>query len=213
VSVRIGLTQRLEWLADRGEMRQALDVAWNERLFALGAEPVALPMRGVNGADLLQRYRVEVLLLTGGNEARAEQADPASRERNTLESDLLRAAQAAGTPVLGVCHGLQIMNVFLGGKLAPVRGHVRSRHVLPIFGAVNSFHDVAIPRDDLAPALAAVASAEDGTVEAAVHRSLDWLGVMWHPERAMPDGEDGMASLKAFLGGPAAYCRKLREAA
>lgn len=211
--MRVGLTQRMEWLADRGEMRQALDVAWNEHLVALGAEPVALPMRGISGGELLRRYRVELLLLTGGNEARAERADPASRERNMLEADLLRAAQAVATPVLGVCHGLQIMNTFLGGKLAPVGGHVRSRHELRAFGAVNSFHDVAIRQGDLASALVAVASADDGTVEAAVHRSLGWLGVMWHPERPMPGGGDGMATVKAFLSDPAGYCRKLRETA
>ena len=208
--MRVGLTQRMEWLAERGEMRQALDVAWNERLLALGAEPIALPMRGVGGGELLRRYRVEVLLLTGGNEARAEPADPASRERNTLEADLLRAAQAAETPVLGVCHGLQIMNTFLGGKLAPVAGHVRARHELGAFGVVNSFHDVAIPHDALAPALVPVASADDGTVEAAVHRSLAWLGVMWHPERPMPDRGDGMQTVKAFLADPEGFCRRLR---
>jgi putative glutamine amidotransferase len=206
----------MEWLAERGEMRQILDVAWNQGLLRADALPVALPMDGAAPASLVERYGIDVLLLTGGNEAREPLADRASTERNRMERALLGVAREAGTPVLGVCHGMQIMNAFCGGGLGAAAGHVRTAHVLDSSSAtlrgvkVNSFHDVVIPHAQLAGDLLLLARAEDGTVEAVVHRSLPWLGVMWHPERAMPDGHDGMALVARYLSAPAKVCGELR---
>jgi putative glutamine amidotransferase len=216
MTVKVGLTQRMEWLAERGEMRQILDVAWNQRLLRAGALPVALPMDGADPESLVERYGVDVLLLTGGNQARDPFVDSAYAARNRMERTLLAVAREAGTPVLGVCHGMQVMNAFCGGGLGAAPGHVRTAHVLDSTSAtlrgvkVNSFHDVVIPHAQLAGDLLLLARAEDGTVEAVVHRSLPWLAVMWHPERAMPDGHDGIALVARFLAAPAKLCNELR---
>jgi gamma-glutamyl-gamma-aminobutyrate hydrolase PuuD len=215
----VGLTQRMEWLEGRGEMRQAIDVAWCAGLVRAGALPTPLPMRGADPGSVLTNYRVDVLLLTGGNEARDDVADRASQERNTFERALLRAARDARMPVLAICHGMQLLNVFLGGRLSPATGHVRGEHILAVRSPglldarVNSYHDVAVQPNGLAPDLVSVAQAEDGTVEAAVHRRLPWLALMWHPERAMPDGRDGMALIARYLREPSHLCEEMRGGA
>jgi putative glutamine amidotransferase len=91
---------------------------------SLGLQPVLFPMAGANDvADLLPL--VDGVLLTGspsnveathfGSAALAtDQLDP---RRDALTMALVRAAIAAGTPLLGVCRGLQEMNVALGGSL------------------------------------------------------------------------------------------------
>lgn len=219
MAVKVGLTQRMEWLSERGEMRQILDVAWNEGLARAGALPVALPMRGENPGRVVARYQIDVLVLTGGNEARDSLADRASAERNAMERALLAAARSAGMPVLAVCHGMQVMNVCCGGRLGAADGHVRTSHVLASHSGalrgrkVNSYHDVAIVTEELACEMLAVAQAEDGTVEAAVHRSLPWLAIMWHPERPMPDGHDGMELVARFLSAAPNFCDELRGGA
>jgi N5-(cytidine 5'-diphosphoramidyl)-L-glutamine hydrolase len=218
--LRIGLTQRMEWIEARDEMREILDVAWSARLVTLGALPVALYARGLKAEAALRDYGIQLLLLTGGNESGAAATDPASRERNAFESELLRVARTSGIPVLGVCHGMQIMNLFLGGRVSSIAGHVRAPHALggpaaKLLGAaqVNTFHETGIRAQELAPELLAVGTAPDCSIEAAVHRNESWLGVMWHPERAMPQGADGMAAVAAFLRDPAGLCRSLRAEA
>lgn len=162
------------------------------------------------------------LLLTGGPDVDPERyGEPHKREqcldvdprRDELELALIDAARTAAMPMLGICRGLQIINVALGGTLiadipsheVPTLEHRRIERVdathdveaeggsliqricRTIDGAVNSAHHQGIDR--LAPLLTAAAAAPDGIVEA-----IEWgdatmggkpflLGVQWHPER------------------------------
>jgi putative glutamine amidotransferase len=118
---------------------------------------------------------------------------------------VLPAALREGVPVLGICRGLQELNVALGGTLRDLPGddhredvsQPRDRQYLPahevrlrkdgvlrrLLGAstvrVNSLHHQAIDR--LAPALRVEAVSADGVIEAA-SAGPSCLGVQWHPE-------------------------------
>jgi len=128
---------------------------------------------------------------------------PPARARDTWELALIEAALAAHVPLLGICRGMQLLNVALGGTLVQhVDGHaevpgVFGRHpVKPVPGtvygdiapeetSVPTFHHQAVDR--LGEGLLASAHAADGTVEAVELPGPDWaLGVQWHPEM----GED-----------------------
>jgi putative glutamine amidotransferase len=137
-------------------------------------------------------------------------------DRDELEWTLLDAAQEALLPVWGVCRGLQVINVYLGGSLwqdLPTQHPSNIQHSLadtPDMLAhvvhlvapeaplgeilaretprVNSRHHQALKR--VADGLVTVALSPDGLVEAAVLDRPDWWvhGVQWHPENliAMP---------------------------
>ncbi|MFI7414527.1 gamma-glutamyl-gamma-aminobutyrate hydrolase family protein [Streptomyces sp. NPDC049627] len=128
---------------------------------------------------------------------------PPARERDAWELALIDAALAAGVPLLGICRGMQLLNVALGGTLvqhidghAEVVGVFASHSVKPVPGSlyggvvpeetsVPTYHHQAVDR--LGEGLVASAYAEDGTVEAIELPSASWvLGVQWHPEM----GED-----------------------
>lgn len=125
------------------------------------------------------------------------------RERDELECALLHLGLTSGVPILGVCRGAQLLNVYLGGTLHRqlndfYEEHPKIRSVLPrkrvaiapdscLFAfmgktaRVNALHDQAIDR--LGEGLMVAAQEESGVVQAVVHTTHPFIvGVQWHPE-------------------------------
>lgn len=193
--MRVAISQRVDVIRDYGERRDALDQAWYELLGQLGA--LALPVP--NAPDCLDAWleatKPQAIVLSGGNDpAGTPGATQVAPERDETERRLLDYARANELPVLGVCRGAQYMNLYCGGRLRRVDGHVAQRHAVRIeagallpalagLAEVNSFHNAAIGPDDLGRNLQTAATADDGTIEAFVHTTLPWVGILWHPER------------------------------
>ena len=145
------------------------------------------------------------LLLPGGGDLepwRYGQENTHSRslepERDAAELMLLEHFTTLRKPVLGICRGLQTINVFFGGTLLQdVPGHSAVGQIdrlhtvktvpsplLSLCGescVVNSAHHQAI--DQIGNGVQAIQWAPDGTVEALHHKRLPVWGVQWHPER------------------------------
>lgn len=130
------------------------------------------------------------------------------RPRDESEFALLKAALAAHIPVLGVCRGIQVINVVMGGTVYqdlpseyPGKGLLqhsqKSLGNLPVHHVeiaqdsalgqtlgrqclVNSRHHQAVR--DVAPGLRAVAKAPDGVIEAIENEDASIQAVQWHPE-------------------------------
>lgn len=187
--------------------------------------PVALPVVAPELAPA-QLAAADALVLSGGQDVAlaghrdGQWVDP---RRDRHEAALWAAAREGGLPILGVCRGLQLANVLLGGTLlTDVAGHdAAARHaedqhqveLLPgrrlaaIFGgadavAVNTIHHQALDR--VAAGLVVSARAADGTVEAAETVAGDgwFVGVQWHPELMLdrPGGQRLFDALVAAVG-------------
>lgn len=114
------------------------------------------------------------------------------------DKKLIEYAVKHKKPLLGICRGIQSLNVFLGGNLLQDIGktHQGKKHEVLVknnpFGwekiiTVNSYHHQAIK--ELAKSLEAIASSSsDSIIEAVVHKELPIFGVQWHPEMALDDG-------------------------
>lgn len=167
---------------------------------------------------------VHGLVLTGGgdidpgsygavNDGRSQSLNAAA---DASEIALVRAAAERRLPTLGICRGMQIMNVALGGTMHqhittedgphrpeptdhdeikrfghPVTLEPDSR-LARLFGSserfVNSYHHQAVDR--IAADLRITARAADGVVEALEHTGgWDCHGVQWHPERTVDGGD------------------------
>lgn len=134
---------------------------------------------------------------------------PPDPERDRAELALVRAYLAAGRPILGICRGLQVLNVALGGTLIQDLGDtLRPFHqgeqdlwhpirTVPdsllhqLWGGyilVNSAHHQAVDR--LGGGLRRTAWSEGGVTEALEHTHLPVAAVQFHPERLDRPGED-----------------------
>ena len=191
--MRVGITQRVEYVTAYAEARDCLDQRWSELLDVLKMTMVPIPNTLRNVEGWLDVLKCDAYILTGGNDlADLPNAKNVSIERDRTEIALLKYAQSRSLPVFGVCRGLQLINIFFGGQLDRVSGHVGNRHSVhmcfdqgnqSIASNVNSFHEWGISINSLAQQLIPCAYDADNYVEAARHEKLNWLGMMWHPER------------------------------
>ena len=124
--------------------------------------------------------------------------------RDQIELALADLVLGRNIPVLGICRGLQTVNVFFGGTLCQdISKHgacdgVDRRHrvrtatspLQELCGetcVVNSAHHQAADR--LGAGLQAIQWTDDGVIEALCHRTLPVWAVQWHPERLGKLGE------------------------
>ncbi len=190
-----------------------------EALDRAGATPLAIDERASSTVRAAAWAAMDGLLLSGGADVdpvRYGEASSGARAvepgRDALEDEAYRAALASGVPILGICRGLQAINVFAGGSLvqhldghesAPYPSPAVTRHPLELAAGsrlavilgessdleVNSYHHQAITPDRLAPGLRISATADHDRVGELVEavESTDpdrWLmGVQCHPER------------------------------
>lgn len=176
---------------------------------AVGAIPVQLSFR----TDPAVIDRLDGLVLSGGGDI-----DPAHYARTRLDTDidvdpgrdrhelaLYEAARERGVPVLGICRGLQLINVAHGGSLLadlplgcgerhasfedPRDARIVTVDTVPgtrtagLYGVrthVNCLHHQAVDR--VGSGLVVSARAVDGVIEALELPGADVLAVQWHPE-------------------------------
>ena len=208
-----------------------------KQVVAAGGMPLLVPPV----PDVEQLVSVlDGLVLTGGSDIGAErygeQRHPDTlgvfEHRDSAEVELLQAALAADLPVLGICRGMQLMNVVAGGTLHQhlpevvesaadhkgppgvfVRHQVetvpgtRLAGIVGPGGSVHSCHHQS--PDRIGEGLVVSASAPDGVVEGLERPDRRFaVGVLWHPEEDLAGGGPLFAALLE-----AAANHKLRRAA
>lgn len=147
-----------------------------------------------------------------------------SHRRDRFELTLLQEALERDMPILAICHGMQLLNVHLGGTLdqhladrGNVLQHDRDRpraeaahgaqidensplaRMLDTTTPVNSHHHQGLDR--VAKDLREIAWAEDGVLEGVYAPGLGWVvGVQWHPEAMAPVDPRQRSIFEHFVG-------------
>ncbi|GEO70210.1 gamma-glutamyl-gamma-aminobutyrate hydrolase family protein [Levilactobacillus acidifarinae] len=200
-------------------------------VLATGGIPVSLPHLPADQVDGLLS-RLDGIIFTGGPDIDptlfGEDPVPALgltyRPRDLFEVALAQHAVAQHIPILGICRGMQIINVALGGTLyqdlasqypsdyriqhhqqAP--GNLPTHHVTVGPSAlqravgphpfVNSRHHQAIKTP--APGVRVVARANDGVIEGIETPNVNVQGVQWHPENMWAEDPRQRALFQAFV--------------
>ena len=250
IGITATLKQDVDCVAERplGKFVRA-DLDYVEGVAEAGGVPVVLPpVVGVRGAEALLEG-MDGLLLSGGSdldpgyygEKPVPELGVTIPERDVFEMALLEHALRRKIPILGICRGMQVLNVALGGTLYQdlpsqmdhkvLLGHRQETpkwqpthevevdggsKVAEILGAkelkVNSYHHQAIK--ELASELVAVAHAPDGVIEAVESGDLSkrWvIGVQWHAEAMREAGPEHRNLFEAHVSAAERYA--LRHAA
>ncbi|MGB7818468.1 MAG: gamma-glutamyl-gamma-aminobutyrate hydrolase family protein [Ornithinibacter sp.] len=221
VSCYVEDVDRDPWVGQRSAV---LPQGYVAHLEGAGALVVLLPPRR-DADDVMAREvlsRLDGLVIAGGADIESRRyaglphpdSQPPRPDRDAWELALARVSAARDLPVLGICRGMQVMAVAVGGTLdqhlpdlvghdahSPKPGVYTSHHVAPVPGTrtaallgtasvdVPTYHHQSVRAASLA-GTAYVASAwhADGTLEAMEDPTSTFrLAVQWHPEM----GEDG----------------------
>lgn len=234
----VALSTTLDPRDDPGRARVGVHANYLRLLARVGLTPVLVTPAHEPRAIAALVGASSGLVLSGGEdvaparygEAPVPELEAVSPERDAAEWAAIDAALAGNIPVLGICRGIQVLNVYFGGTLyqdlptqwrEPVshdQGEPwgRRHHIVEcapgsrlhrIMGEcmqveVNSFHHQAVK--DLGTGLRCSARSTDGVIEAIEHTERDWvLGIQWHPERIeadTPDSDPNLRLVAAFAG-------------
>lgn len=181
--LKIGISQRRITDSKTLENRDGLDVRLIKLVWELGFVPVPLTSVICESREYLKVLNLDAFILSGGNDLGT------ISERDLFEDDILTYSINNNKPVLGICRGMQKINIFQGGILQKIDNHVATCHSIsgPLFNnsivQVNSYHNYGIISDGLGDDLKAIAYSNDGVIEAIRHSNYNWMGIMWHPER------------------------------
>ena len=215
---------------------QYLDAVFRDYPAAIefaGGIPILLPI--IKNVDTARKMigRIDGLLLTGGQDVspRFFNEEPVvgiremNYEQDVMELELVRQAEKCKMPVLGICRGIQVINVAFGGTLyqdiysqlpgcldhnqkapkyvnthkASVKKHTRLFEILEKGTIwVNSHHHQAVK--EVAQGLEVSATAGDGIVEAIERPDYPFLlGIQWHAEGTWAQDEASQKIFTAFV--------------
>jgi len=249
IGITATLKEDVETVAERplGKFVRT-DFDYVDGVAGAGGVPVVLPPVGDEGTAEAVVSSLDGLLLSGGSdldpgyygESPVPELGPTIPERDAFEMALVGVALRRGMPVFGICRGMQVLNVALGGTLyqdlpsqwdGDVLKHRQDTpkwqpthevevregsYVAGVMGRkvvkVNSYHHQGIK--DLADGLVATGRSSDGLVEAVEAEDLSegWLlGVQWHAEAMRGAGPQQESLFEAHVA--AAEHHALRRAA
>ena len=224
----IAITSSMDLNPNRlNDNRTMVSLDYSNSVINSGGIPVILPITDNFEVIKEQVKYFDGLILSGGGdpdpnlygEDCLQEIGDITPERDTFELAILEEFLRTKKPILGICRGLQLMNVFYGGTLyqdikyvdtniqhkqkwlADLPTHdiniLENNILFEIFGKkarTNSFHHQMIK--DLGRELTSIATANDDVVEAIQNKNYPFFyGVQWHPEMMASRGNLGMKKI------------------
>lgn len=228
----IGLTTFIE---SKGTSKyNCLNCNYINAIVEAGGTPVMIPLVGEEESLLKYMNIIDGILFTGGvdvsplyyGENPIKDIGAIEQDRDAYEMFLFKEAYDVNMPIMGICRGIQLINVALGGSLyQDINSQIESslghnpkespmnqvHHMIRIEKnsklydifenetiAVNSFHHQSIK--DLGKGLKVTAHSYDGIIEAVESMERDFvLGVQWHPEALVPKHETSKKLFNEFV--------------
>lgn len=234
----IGLTPAF----DGENSRSYLSTSYIAAIQNAGGIPVTLPLMGTEEQYEQLAALCDGFLFTGGPDAAPGmfgedtwfKCGAVSPIRDDMEARLFKIAYKSGKPIIGICRGIQIINICLGGTIyqdimtqyhrengeMPLKHRQTEAGIYPThkdYAAPGSFFEETFGSEfavntfhhqavkDVAPGCVAEVTSEDGLIEGISDPRYGFLhATQWHPEMMFPQCEGARKFFKAFVDA----CRK-----
>lgn len=222
----VGLSGSQRDFDSTGFIRDYVNKHYSDSIIKIGGTPIILPL--TDDEKTISKYidLIDGLILTGGDDVNPqlfhEESLPETQipdpKRDSFDILLIKYAIQKNIPILGVCRGMQLLNIYFGGSLYQdlkynkevylkhLQGenspHIPVHKVIPVKDSfldkiftddlwVNSFHHQSIK--EVGDSLQISAKSNDNVIEAVEYIDDDHflLGVQWHPEMMYSQGDNG----------------------
>lgn len=198
--MKIAIITRSDTLEKKN--RVFVNETYIQKIIAYGHTPILL--YGIENLDEMATF-CDALIIPGGYDIAPYFFNQTSQSNCIFYKDktqdirdfaILDAFVRKAKPILGICRGIQLINVYFHGSLhqdIDIEKHTK-KHMhqivvnqssflascMPATATVNSYHHQVIAK--LGNDLQACATSQDGYIEAIEHKTLPIIGVQWHPE-------------------------------
>ena len=157
--------------------------------------------------NFLNSFNCNGIIFGPGEDTKFNLNNKKGTKRDLIEYQIYSYALKKNLPLLGICRGMQILNLFYGGKINKVRNHVTYSHKISIIDKKfrkiygddtmykNSYHNYGIYNYNLSKRLTAWASA-DNIIEGFYDKKKKIYAIGWHPERYKIFKKDDLKFIK-----------------
>ena len=180
---KIIISLRLEKIGKYEEERDNLDIRLSQIIEKSGYMPVLMPNNLKLTSQYLNQIRPKGVILSGGG-------DPTKKDKRLKnELNLIKYSLQKNIPLLGICRGAQVLNIFFGGKIKKIKNYWKKNK--RIYGPlikkkkikINSYHDYGFTEEMLGKNLNPIAYSSDKIIKSFIHNKYKFFAIMWHPER------------------------------
>ena len=190
------ISLRNDFINDRLERRDSLDIEIYSLVLELGFIPILIPNEPniTNYFNIVfKEENIGLVLFTGGNDLYQfdkEKNTNIYKKRDELEINLIKYCISNSIPILSICRGFQLIANYLGANIEKIENHININHEVNFINSkekiiVNSFHNYCLKNKNLPIQIHPLATYKlDNTIEAFKTKSpFKSLNIMWHPER------------------------------
>lgn len=201
----VGITMRVFNNESYYEIRDCISHDYIDFFNKYDIYPVLISNSLVDPVKYFSDLNCKALILTGGEDILIKHEDiineniEFNNKRDETEYKLLDYCVKNNIPILGICRGMQLINLYFKGKISNLNEelkiikHVNVKHNIRIIDEkftandfneldVNSYHNKGVLRRDISNQLKCFAITEDEVVEG-FYRDNEVIGIQWHPER------------------------------
>ena len=171
---KIGITQNVLINKKRNEVSENLDTRWFDLLSTQSLQIITLSYKQKNPEKFFKSLNIKGFILTGGNDISIGKKSITNfKKRDIFEKKIIKYCIKNNLPILGICRGMQLLNLFFGGEIERILGHSGTNHKVYFYKKtmlVNSYHKYGINKNNLGKDLKPIFLDKNNFVEFFEHK-------------------------------------------